>query len=162
VTNAAQANIYARRVRDLMVRDVVTVEAGDTIHEALTIMGENRVSALPVVDNHGRCVGILSTADLVDMTRDLDNDVAMLSNADSSSLRFLLDKLSEHAGAESVQTFMSDSVTTVDPESCIAFATREMLRNQIHHLPVVNDKNRLIGIVSSIDILAALADGAPE
>ena len=43
-------NIYERRVKDVMSRDVVTISAGDTIHEALALMGENRVSALPVVN----------------------------------------------------------------------------------------------------------------
>ncbi|MFN3193171.1 MAG: HPP family protein [Aureliella sp.] len=158
---ATTTGIYAHRVKDLMSKDVVAVEARDTIHEALTLMGENRVSTLPVVDNHNRCVGILSTADLVDMTRDLDSDIAMIHAADDRSLRFLLERLSQHAGEESVQSFMSESVATISPETSIAIATREMLRNQIHHLPVVNDQGKLVGIVSSIDILAEFADGAP-
>lgn len=162
MTALEPASIYQHRVKDLMSRDVVTVEAGDTIHEALTVMGENRVSAMPVIDNHNRCIGILSSADLIDMTRDLDADVAMLDTADPSSLRFLLQKLVHTSAQESVQSFMSESVTTISPEASIAIATREMLRNQIHHLPVVNQQGRLVGFVSSMDILAEFADGAPD
>lgn len=162
MSSATHPDIYHRRVKDIMSHDVVTIGAGDTIQEALMVMGENRVSALPVVDNRDRCVGILSTADLVDMTRDLDDDLSQLDTADTGSLRFLLNRLSQSLSGESVQTFMSESVMTVDTETTIARATREMLRNRIHHLPVVNNQARLVGIVSSIDILAEFADAAPE
>ncbi|NND99473.1 MAG: CBS domain-containing protein, partial [Pirellulaceae bacterium] len=154
--------IYKRRVKDLMTRDVVTISAGDTIHDALTLMGENRVSALPVVDRHDHCVGILSTSDLVDMTRDVDDDLYHLDMVDATSRRFLLDKLAHSMGSETVQSFMSESVTAIGSETSIGHATREILRNKIHHLPVVDDKNRLIGIISTLDILGEFADAAPD
>ncbi len=155
-------DIYERRVKEIMSRDVVTIRAGDTVHEALTLMGENRVSALPVVDSHDHCVGILSTSDLVDMTRDVDDDLYKLDLVDSTSRRFLLDKLTHSMGSESVQSYMSESVTTIDPEATIGKATRELLRNRIHHLPVIDANNHLIGIVSTMDILGELADSAPD
>jgi CBS-domain-containing membrane protein len=143
-------DIYGRRVKEIMSRDVVTIRAGDTVHEALTLMGENRVSALPVVDNHDHCVGILSTSDLVDMTRDVDDDL------------YQLDKLTHSMGNESVQSYMSETVTCVDPEASIGKATRELLRNRIHHLPVIDADKHLVGIVSTMDILGELADLAPD
>ena len=155
-------NIYQHRVKDVMSRDVVTIQASDSIHEALTLMGENRVSALPVVDRQNRCVGILSTSDLVDMTRDVDDDLYHLDLVDPTSRRFLLDKLAHSLGSETVQSFMSEGVMTVGDETTLARATREILRNRVHHLPVVDEHERLIGIISTMDILAEFADGAPE
>jgi CBS-domain-containing membrane protein len=155
-------DIYGRRVQDIMSRDVVTIRAGDTVHEALTLMGENRVSALPVVDSHDHCIGILSTSDLVDMTRDVDDDLYQLDLVDSTSRRFLLDKLTHSMGSESVQSYMSESVNCINPEATIGNATRELLRNRIHHLPVVDASNHLVGIVSTMDILGELADSAPD
>ena len=155
-------DIYERRVRELMSRDVVALNASDTIHDALTLMGENRVSALPVVDKKNRCVGILSTSDLVDMTRDVDDDLHHLDLVDPSSRRFLLEKLAHSLGAESVQSFMSESVATVHAETTLAQATKELLRNRVHHLPVVDAHEHLIGIISTMDVLSEFADGAPE
>lgn len=155
-------DIYGRRVKEIMSRDVVTIRAGDTVHEALSLMGENRVSALPVVDSHDHCVGILSTSDLIDMTRDVDDDLYQLDLVDSTSRRFLLDKLTHSMGGESVQSYMSETVTSIDPEVTIGAATRELLRNRIHHLPVVDANNHLVGIVSTMDILGELADLAPD
>jgi CBS domain-containing protein len=155
-------SIYDRKVSDIMTRDVVTLEAGGTVHEALTLMGENRVSAIPVVDRKGRCVGILSATDLVDMTRDVDDDLYHLDLVDSTSRRFLIDRLSHTLGEEAIDTYMSESVTTVLPDSTLVNATRKILKAGIHHLPVVDENDRLVGIVSSIDILAEFVDGAPQ
>ena len=158
----SENSIYARRVKDIMSRDVVTLNAGDTTHEALSLMGENRVSALPVVNNRNACIGILSTSDLVDMTRDVDDDIYHLDFVDPTSRRFLLDKLAHSMGSETVQSFMSEGVATIDMEATIGKATREMLRNRIHHLPVVDTHDRVIGIISTMDILAEFADGSPD
>lgn len=161
--SAAKAtSIYERRINQIMSRDVVTLSVGDTIHEALILMGENRVSALPVVDSHNHCVGILSTSDLVDMTRDVDDDLYHLDLVDPTSRRFLLDKLMHSMGNESVQSFMSETVTTIDAETTLAKATQEMLRNRVHHLPVVDAHDHLIGIVSTMDVLGEFADAAPN
>ena len=156
------ADIYLRRIREIMSRDVVALNATDTIHEALTLMGENRVSALPVVDKKNHCIGILSTSDLVDMTRDVDDDIYNLDLVDPTSQRFLLEKLSHSMGHETVQSFMSEAVATVQPETTIGHATKELLRNRVHHLPVVDANAHLIGIISTMDILAEFADGAPD
>ena len=158
----SENSIYARRVKDIMSRDVVTLNAGDTVHEALALMGENRVSALPVVNARNACIGVLSTSDLVDMTRDVDDDLYHLDMVDPTSRRFLLDKLAHSLGSETVQSFMSEGVATIDQEATIGKATREMLRNRIHHLPVVDKNDRVIGILSTMDILAEFADGAPD
>ena len=144
-----------------MSRDVVSLISEDTIHKALGIMGENRVSAIPVVDHRNHCVGILSTSDLVDMTRDLDDDLYHLDFVDPVDRRFLLNKLAHSMGNETVETYMSETVLTVDAETTIAKATREMIRNRVHHLPVVDSSDHLIGIVSTMDILAEFADAAP-
>ncbi len=153
-----RAKVYDTPIKEIMSRHVVTLDAADTIHDALNAMGENRVSAIPVVDSKNRCVGILSTSDLVDMTRDVDDEVYQLDFIDPASQRFLLDKLAHTMGTESVQSYMSDAVTAISQESSLGEATRKMVREGIHHLPVVNDDDELVGIVSTMDLLAAFAD----
>lgn len=155
-------SVYTKRVKEFVSRDTVTLNADDTIHEALELMGENRVSALPVVDKQNRCIGILSASDLVDLTRETEQDLGELDFVDLSTKRFLVDKLAHSLGNEKVQSFMSESVVTVGMESLIGRAAQEMLRNQIHHLPVVDNDTRLIGIISTMDILGEFADCAPE
>lgn len=158
MASAPTVKMKQRRVRDIMSRDLVTLSAGDTVHDALALMSENRVSALPVVDSHNHCVGILSTSDLVDMTKDVDEDIYQLELVDLTTQRFLLEKLVHSMGNEPVQTYMSEALATVGPETSLVTATREMLRNRVHHLPVCDKNNHLMGILSTLDILGELAD----
>ncbi|QDT07279.1 inosine 5'-monophosphate dehydrogenase [Rubripirellula lacrimiformis] len=155
-------DVYLRPVKDIMSSGVVTLPAGATVHEALTLMGENRVSALPIVNHQNECVGILSTSDLVDMTRDVDDDIYHLDMVDMGAKRFLLDKLAHSMGSETVQSFMSEVVTKVHLHTTISEALRQMLRNRVHHLPVVNEADAVMGIVSTLDILGEFADAAPD
>lgn len=149
---------HQRRVKDIMSRAVVTLDADDTIHDALELLVANRVSALPVVDKRNNCIGILSTTDLVDFTRDIGDDVREVDELDPSSRRWLVDKLLHTVGQESVGVYMSEGVATVDLECSLSSAAREMVRNRVHHLPIVDHRGQLAGIISTMDILAAFAD----
>jgi len=151
--------VQQRRVKDVMSRDIVSLPAEATIHEALAMMTENRVSALPIVDRRNHCVGIFTTTDLLDLTRDVDDDVHQLDVVDPVSRRWLVDKLVQSLGNETVASYMSEDVSTVSSETTLAIAARDMLRSQVHHLPVVDDKDRLVGIISTTDLLAEFADG---
>ena len=55
---------------------------------------------------------------------------------------------------------MSVDVETIEQEATVGTAAREMIRHQVHRLPVVDQQSRLIGIVSTMDILKAVAEGA--
>ena len=154
--------VFETRVKEIVTRETVTVDVTDTIHEALVLMGENRVTALPVVDRHQRCIGILSAADLIDLTRETDDDLRDLDVVDLSTKRFLIDKLALSLGNEKIQLFMSDSPETVDMETSITAAAEKMLRNHVHHLPVVDSDGRLIGIISTMDLLMEFVSAAPE
>lgn len=148
-----------RHVADVMSRDIVSLHAGATIHEALAMMTENRVSALPIVDRHNHCVGVFTTTDLLGVTWDVDNDVHQMCAVDSVSRRLLVDKLVKSLGNETVMSYMSEDVSTVSSGATLAIAARDMLRSQVHHLPVVDDKDQLVGIISTTDLLAEYAAG---
>lgn len=150
-------DIYDFRVKDIMSRDVVTLDASDTIHDALEMLVANRVSALPVVDKRMHCVGIISTTDLVDFTSDIEDDLHQIDELDPSTRRWLVDKLVRTLGDESVGTYMTEDVATVKLETSLTDAAREMVRNRVHHLPVTDSQERLVGILSTMDILSEFA-----
>lgn len=154
-------SIFETRVKEIVTKDTVTVNVGDTVHEALVMMGENRVTALPVVDRNERCIGVLSAADLVDLTRETDDDLRDLDIVDLSTKRFLIDKLTHSLGNEKIESYMSETPETVGLETTISAAAEKMLRNHIHHLPVVDSDERLIGIISTMDLLAEFVSSAP-
>lgn len=155
-------SVYQQRVKDVVSRDVVAIHAADNVHEALVLLTENRVSALPVVDGHDRCVGMLSTTDLIDLTREIDDEIEELSRDDGISREWLVDRLKSHVGDTNVMDLMTDNAASVDPERPLVDAAREMLRHRVHRLPVVDQRGRLQGIISTMDILRAFVEGNQE
>ena len=153
-------NVYEKRVKDVMSRHLVTIDASESVHEALQLMAENKVAALPVVDRQGHCVGLISTSDLIDVTRDLDTALDELEKSDEVLLGQLVAKIGDGVGHQSVMELMSESVVSAGPDTLLSEAASQMLREKIHRLPVVDENDRLLGIVSTTDILTAFVDGA--
>lgn len=147
-----------KRVKDLMSRDVVSIRTGATVHEAIQLMTENRISALPVVNPANKCVGIISTTDLIDLARDVDEDLESFGEAAEGG-NWLVGKLLDGFGHEDISSVMADTPTTIRPEVSLVRAARMMLQKHVHRLPVVDDSHQLIGIISTMDIMKAIANG---
>lgn len=145
-------------LKDVLSSDVVSIDPHETLREALSLMVENRVSALPVVDTHQHCIGIISVTDLLGITKDLSDELNALSETGGLDHAALVDKL-EHAEllTEQVQAWMSSDVVSVKINSSIQHAAKEMLRNRVHRLVVIDDERRMVGVVSTMDLLAAFA-----
>jgi CBS domain-containing protein len=146
------------RVKDVMSKHVVAVSPVDTLYDAIDMMVENRVSALPVIDAHERCVGMLSTTDLIDLTHELEDDDYNVDRANANGQRWLYGRLAEDFGAQRVSEQMTLDVATIGPETSISDAASAMLRNRVHRLPVVDEKQRLLGILSTTDIVTSVAN----
>jgi CBS domain-containing protein len=154
---------YRLRVIDVLSKDVITVSADDTLQTALELMAENRVTALPVVDDKGRCAGILSASDFVEITREITEGMHDVGRTDEESYQWLRENLADHDMARrTVSEFMSENVATVSAQYSLAEAAADMLRHRVHRLPVVDSKGGLLGILSTMDILRAFVAGAPE
>ena len=155
-------SVYEKRVKEVMSRDLVTISAGDSIHDAIELMTENKVSALPVVDRQGKCMGFLSSSDLTDVTREIEAGLHELEETEATLWGSYLSKLGDHVGHQSVMDLMSEAVISVGPEARLFEVASRMLRERIHRLPVLDDHQRLLGIVSTTDILRAFVDNAPR
>lgn len=145
-------------VKDLMSSHVVSLHSGATVHEALEQMVENRVSALPIVDQTNRCVGIVTATDLVELTYDIDDDLMHTEPLNPASRSRLVEKLSGAVGREPIASYASESVVAILDSTSLQSAAKTMVREQVHHLPVVNDKDELVGIFSTMDVVAVVAD----
>jgi len=146
-------------LKDVVSSDVVSINPQDTLREALAVMLENRVSALPVIDARQHCVGVISVTDLLGVAKDLGDELNALSEAGGLDHEGLVQKL-EHADllTESVQGWMSPDPVTIEVQSTIQHAAQLMLRNRVHRLVVLDDKHRVVGVISTMDLLAAFAE----
>lgn len=149
--------IYKRVAKDIMTKHVATIHSQETIHDALLLMGENRLSALPVVNQTGKCVGMISQSDIISMARDKDIEDSEMVAAKNSAADLLFGGVAlDEITNERVEDMMSDRVVMAAPDESVTEVADKMLEQEVHHIPVVDGEDRLIGIVSTMDILAAL------
>jgi CBS domain-containing protein len=149
-------------VREVMTRDVVTAAPDWSLARAARTMREYRISGLPVVDNGGALVGVLSEKDIVST---LDRATGL------GHARGLLDILLEENGSKELQRVgeairrleharveqsMSRRPVTIDPEASFFEAARRLSQYAVTRLPVV-DGGRLVGILTRQDLADALA-----
>ncbi|MEU5665570.1 CBS domain-containing protein [Streptomyces longwoodensis] len=145
-TPAQAAHGYAHVVSDVMTRSVATVGLRATFKDVVRTLQDRRVSALPVLDDSARVVGVVSEADLLpkEEFRDRDPDRR-------TQLRRLADLAK--AGSDTAQDLMTSPALTTPPGATLAQAARVMARARVKRLPVVDDTGRLLGIVSRADLL---------
>jgi CBS domain-containing protein len=134
-----------KQVRDLMSPSVKTLERNDKLSIADTIMRDERIRHLPILEESGRLVGIVSQRDLFfnALMRALGHGTVARDRA---------------LGSIAVKEVMTEDVVTTTPETPITTAAQVMVDRKIGCLPVV-EGNALVGILSESDIVSAVARG---
>lgn len=151
--------IQARRVRDVMAHHVVAVSPDESIEDALRLIVEHRISALPVVDGHDRCVGVLSATDILALAEELGAEIESLGASEGLDHALLIERIEHSAFTDkTVAELMTPTAVEIDPEDSLVNAARSMVRNRVHHLAVTQKGHKLVGIISTIDILGAVAE----
>jgi CBS-domain-containing membrane protein len=138
---------------DLMSRDVITVPAKMTLPAAARLLSRAGISGAPVVDDAGRCVGVISASNFVQ--RVLDGSPATPVGPCVCADWQVIEPQS--LPPNEVEAYMTPDPVTTPPSTSIVKLARMMLDAHIHRVIVVNAHGVPVGIVSTIDILAAVA-----
>lgn len=150
---------------DLLQRDLVTIGPRDTLREALDLMTDNHVSGLPVVDERGVCVGLISATDILAHEEeqaeatDAEEDVVDFYNAETGkweSLRASTFSL-ETIGDIKVQDVMSTTLVCVDPAATVVEIAATLADADVHRALVLGRGGGLRGIISAMDLVRVLA-----
>lgn len=154
---------YQRRVKDEMSTDVVSISSTAPLLNAIDLMDEKGVTALPVVDQDGRCIGMISKTDVISSARATASMLEELDRVgEAVSSQFVRRLIDNSILRQSVHDAMRFKLKCVDQETPIAKAGSKMLWARFHHLPVVDEDQRLVGIVSTLDLLAAFVKGTAK
>jgi acetoin utilization protein AcuB len=132
-------------VRDRMSSPAVTITPDTTLHDAPNLMHEHRFRRLPVVDEKGRLVGIVSERDLLYASP----PPATLLNG--LELNHVLSKLQ-------IEEIMTQDVITTTPDAFIEDAARLMVENKIGGLPIVDEDNHVVGVITETDVFRAFIE----
>ena len=151
----------ALTVRDIMDADPVTVSPTDDVETVVRILRNHELPGVPVVNEGGRCVGIVTEADLV--LADEQGDLHIPHYIELFGGVVFLEPLSrfEHrlnkAFAAKAADMMTADPDTVGPDASVQEAAHLIHDRGHNRLPVVDDDGRLVGVVTRVDVLGALA-----
>jgi CBS domain-containing protein len=142
---------------DIMTRDVAVVHPETTLLDALKLMASRRVSGLPVVDEHGTLVGIMSEGDVLGCHEGFSEREArwfdLLAEGLELAPDFLQEVQEQHRKIKAIMSSNPVTVTETTPARDIASL---MHSHGIKRVPVTRD-GKVVGIVSRADLVRALA-----
>lgn len=143
------------RAVDVMVRGVVTVHPETSISDAIGLLIQHDISALPVVDDEARLVGVLSEADLIhraELGTEKHRPWWMEAVTGAAALAEEFAK----AHGQKVGDIMTTEVVSVGEDTPISDIATLLERHRIKRVPVVHD-GKVIGVVSRANLIQALA-----
>ena len=143
------------QVEDIMTYKVVTVAVNNTMLEAADVFFEHQITGAPVVDELGRCLGVLSATDFVhSKAEELDGRQRVghfLCSRHPSGL-YSIDEVRH----DLVRSHMSPAVQTMDQSAPLLTAARCMCQQHVHRLIIIDAKGAPVGILTSLDLVAAM------
>ena len=140
-------------VKDVMTRHPVSVTGDCSLKQAAVLLTEQKVSALPVLDAHGRVCGIVSEADLIRDVVTHDPRAHQWTHASAPRSQAVL-----------VSEVMTSPAVTVEPGTDLAEVVGLMTTQHFKTVPVVDRAHRVVGMVSRSDVIRvrARADASLE
>lgn len=147
--------------RDVMVAPVITVGTSATVRGVAKILLENRISAVPVVNETGRIVGIITESDLIHRVETgTEQRYSWWKRAIIDDTERAADYTKSHA--TKVIDIMTRDVVTAAPETPLHEIAGLLETHRIRRVPIIDATGELVGIVSRANLLQAVATARPK
>ncbi len=145
--------------KDIMTRDVFSVTQETDLKELAAMFVKHKVTAMPVVDDAGKLVGMISQTDLVEQDKPL-HIPTVISLFDwviylESEKKFQEEV--EKVTARTVNEICSREPVTCSPDTPVSEIASLMVDNKVHLVPVVDNGN-LVGVVARLDLIRSMGD----
>lgn len=151
---ASMDRLKSLKVSDAMAHNLITVSANSTLSEAADVLCESRITGAPVVDEYGKCIGVISGSDFIhSKAEELDGSScwhALTGGAFHDAFRI------EELRNELVRSHMTPRVETIHESTPLLQAARTMCDKHIHRLIVVDEFDRPAGILTGLNLVATL------
>jgi predicted transcriptional regulator len=158
--NISTDRLASLKVADAMAAQLVTVTANSTMAEAADVLCMHKITGAPVINELGKCVGVLSGTDFIhskaeDAYADRFSPCLHRSEVDRS---YAIGEVRN----DLVRKHMHPAVKTIGVETPLLEAARNMCREHIHRLIVVDEDAKPVGILTTLDLVATLIGVAEE
>jgi CBS domain-containing membrane protein len=154
---ATEMQAYERRFGiincgEIMSKDAVTVEFGTSLNDAWTLLRRHQLHALPVLNKARRVIGVVAQSDFL-----RHGELDTYNSFAARLRRFLMPYEGSHSDKpEVVGQIMTAKPLTTRAQTPIVELVPLMSNSGLHHIPVIDDEDRFVGMVSQSDLLAAL------
>jgi acetoin utilization protein AcuB len=132
-------------VKDHMTKNPVTILPDTSVSKALELMQQGKFHRIPVTDENGRLVGLITEGVVTESSGSNQTSLSIYE------LNYLLSRTK-------VKEIMIKDVVSIDPDSFVEQAAEKMLQHEINVLPVVDNDNKVIGIITEKDIFQTFVD----
>ncbi|MGB3401224.1 MAG: CBS domain-containing protein [Microcoleaceae cyanobacterium] len=149
-----------KTVADAMTPNPITVKPELPLQQAIQILADNKISSLPVIDQEGKLLGILSETDILWQQSGVTpppyitifDSIIYLENP----ARY--EKELHKALGQTVEEVMTqEDVATITPDQSLSEAARLLHEKQVHQLPVLDESDRVMGMICCSDIIRMMA-----
>lgn len=146
------------RAKDVMQSELVVVHASDPLREVERVLVDAQVSAVPVLDDEEHLLGIVSMRDVVSRYADdhelpPDADPEAFDDEIDETETVAFQRLEDEPCAGDV---MATDLVTVGPNAMLPDVAARMVDHRVHRV-LVKDRQKLVGLISTMDLLAAIA-----
>lgn len=125
------------KAKDIMQTDLITITEQTSIHDAINILAEKKITGLPVVDQAGSLIGIVSEKDILVM-----------------AYREITDTCDEAMKTRRVTDVMTSEVVSFRPDDNLADICQCFMNNPFRRVPITGDGGKLVGLISRKDIVS--------
>ncbi|MEA5616733.1 CBS domain-containing protein [Cronbergia sp. UHCC 0137] len=149
----------SKTVADVMTNNPVVVRPNTPLKEAIQILAERRISGLPVVDDQGKLVGIISETDLMWQETGVTPPayIMFLDSVIYLQNPATYDRDLHKALGQTVGEVMSKNPVTISPDKTLKAAATVMHDRSVHRLPVLDTTGQVIGILTRGDVIRSMA-----
>lgn len=147
---------------DVMSQRVVMVNEETPVDDAALLLLEQKISGAPVVNAEGELSGVLSLTDLALPRTEHHETQRVLLQEDPETHTAVLGKAREISTPDLVRDRMSKKLISVSPQTPVVEVARIMCEGHWHRVPVLDEDRKLVGMISTMDLLAALVQAHDE
>ncbi|HFQ90255.1 MAG TPA: CBS domain-containing protein [Desulfobulbus sp.] len=151
------------KAKDIMTRDVITVDAGMSVKELAELFYTKKISGAPVRDAGGKIIGVVTESDLIDQNKrvHIPTVVAILDSFLFLESPEKLEKDIKKIAGTKVDDICSHELISVTPETPMDEVATLMAERHVHTLPVM-DGEKLVGVIGRDDIIRTMFQEEPK
>jgi len=147
---------------NVMIKEVISVKENYSLFQLEELFFNENISGAPVIDDEGHLIGIVSKTDVI--CNELEHELQTIMSSFASLFSEEMSEFSKfksttlHPSSAQVKDIMTKSVLTIEKDTPIEQIASIMLKEKIHRLVVI-DQGKVIGLISSMDLLPLISGG---